>query len=213
MGNSPREMCRKKRGETIVRNLKKRHFEAYFCETAEEAVKKALELIPEGASVSWGGSMTIRDMGLTKALKEGNYQVTDRDEAVSEEEVRKAYRAAFDAEYYLTSANAVSEDGVLVNIDGRGNRVAAMVYGPEYVIVVAGLNKVAKTVEEAVSRARNVAAPTNQHRFDHRTPCMSAGICENCLSPDCICNQILITRNASPAGRIKVILVGEDLGY
>ena len=88
-----------------------------------------------------------------------------------------------------------------------------MVYGPEYVIVVAGLNKVAKTVEEAVSRARNVAAPTNQHRFDHRTPCMSAGICENCLSPDCICNQILITRNASPAGRIKVILVGEDLGY
>ena len=213
MGNSARETCNEQRGRTIVKNLERRHFDAWYCATKEEACSLALKLIPEGASVSWGGSMTIRDIGLTEALKKGNYRVIDRDEARTEEEKKKAYLDAFDADYYLASVNALSEDGVLVNIDGNGNRVAAMVYGPRNVLLVAGLNKAAKTAAEAVSRARNVAAPMNQHRFDHKTPCMTTGTCENCLSPDCICSQILITRNASPKGRIKVILVGEELGF
>ena len=130
MGNSAREACNEQKGRTIVRNLERRHFDAWYCATKEEACSLALKLIPEGASVSWGGSMTIRDIGLTEALYKGNYRVIDRDEARTEEEKKKAYLDAFDADFYLASVNALSEDGVLVNIDGNGNRVAAMAYGP-----------------------------------------------------------------------------------
>ncbi|MCD2491119.1 lactate utilization protein [Lacrimispora sp. NSJ-141] len=213
MSKTPKELFQEKRGITVVKNLESRHFEAYYCTTREEALQKVLELIPEESSVSWGGSMTIRDMGLTDALNRGNYRTIDRDKAANEEEKKKAYRDAMSAEYYLTSANGISEDGQLVNVDGTGNRVAAVVYGPEYVIVVAGMNKVAKTADDALVRARTIAAPTNQQRFQRKTPCTVTGVCGDCISPDCICNQVLITRNCSPAGRIKVVLVGEELGY
>ncbi len=213
MNKTPKELFQEKRGITVVKNLENRHFEAYYCPTKEEALQKVLELIPEESSVSWGGSMTIRDMGLTDALNQGNYRTIDRDKAVNEEEKKKAYRDAMSAEYYLTSANGISEDGQLVNVDGTGNRVAAIVYGPEYVIVVAGMNKVAKTADDALVRARTIAAPINQQRFQRKTPCTVTGACGDCISPDCICNQVLITRNCSPAGRIKVVLVGEELGY
>ncbi|QNM05725.1 lactate utilization protein [Qiania dongpingensis] len=213
MDKTPKELFQEKRGITVVKNLENRHFEAYYCPTEEEALQKVLELIPEESSVSWGGSMTIRDMGLTDALNRGNYRTIDRDKAENEEEKKKAYRDAMSAEYYLTSANGISEDGQLVNVDGTGNRVAAIVYGPEYVIVVAGMNKVAKTADDALVRARTIAAPTNQQRFQRKTPCTVTGACGDCISPDCICNQVLITRNCSPAGRIKVVLVGEELGY
>lgn len=213
MSQSARELMNEKRGKTVVKNLESRHFEAYYCKTKEEALKKALELIPEGVSVSWGGSMTIRDMGLAAAMNEGNYRAIDRDKAKTPEEKRKACLDALMADYYLTSANAISEDGQLVNVDGNGNRVAAIVYGPEHVIVVAGMNKVAKTVQDALVRARTLAAPMNQQRFSRNTPCTVTGTCADCKSPDSICNQILTTRLCSPAGRIKVILVGEDMGY
>lgn len=213
MSRSPRELMNEKRGKAVVKNLESRHFEAYYCETKEEALKKALELIPEEASVAWGGSMTIRDMGLTAAMNEGNYRAIDRDKVQTPEEKRQACLDAFGADYYLTSANGISEDGQLVNVDGNGNRVAAIVYGPKYVIVVAGMNKVVKTVNDALVRARTIAAPMNQQRFLRNTPCTTMGACADCKSPDSICNQILTTRLSSPAGRIKVILVGEELGY
>lgn len=213
MGQTPRELMNEKRGSNVVKNLEARNFEAYYCATGEEALKKALELIPEGASVSWGGSMTIRDLGLTKALHEGNYRVIDRDVYDSAENKRKACLEAFGADFYLTSANGISEDGQLVNVDGNGNRIAALIYGPEHVLVIAGMNKVVKTAEDALVRARTIAAPMNQQRFQGKTPCTVTGMCGDCKSPDCICNQILTTRNCKPAGRIKVILVGEDLGY
>lgn len=210
---TPRESFNEKRGNTVVKNLQGRGFDACYCKSGEEAREKALEWIKEGSSVAWGGSMTIRDIGLTEAVNKGNYQAIDRDAAETPEEKQKAAMDALSADYFLTSANGVSEDGQLVNVDGNGNRVAAIVFGPKYVIVVAGMNKVVRTAEDAMVRARTVAAPLNQQRFLKNTPCTLTGVCGDCKSPECICNQLLTTRNCRPAGRIKVILVGEELGY
>ena len=210
---TPRESFNEKRGNTVVKNLQGRGFDACYCRSGEEAREKALEWIKEGSSVAWGGSMTIRDIGLTEAVNKGNYQAIDRDAAETPEEKQKAAMDALSADYFLTSANGVSEDGQLVNVDGNGNRVAAIVFGPKYVIVVAGMNKVVRTAEDAMVRARTVAAPLNQQRFLKNTPCTVTGVCGDCKSPECICNQLLTTRNCRPAGRIKVILVGEELGY
>ncbi len=200
-------------GKYLIKKLENRHFEAYYCTTAQEALTQALSLIPEKSSVSWGGSMTIRDMGLTKALHAGDYEVIDRDLGKTPEEIAELHRKGLLVDYYLMSANAVSEDGVLVNIDGTGNRVAALSFGPKNVIVICSLNKVAADVDAAVKRARSVAAPINSMRFLGKTPCAATGRCHNCTSEECICNQILITRVCRPAHRIKVILVGEELGF
>lgn len=210
---TPKEIRNELLGKTLVENLNNRHFEAYYCPTAAEALEKALSLIPEKSSVSWGGSMTIRDMGLTKALHERDYEVIDRDLGKTPEEVAALHRQGLLADYFLTSTNAISEEGVLVNIDGTGNRLAAICFGPKNVIVICGMNKVAKDVDAAVKRVRGYAAPVNSMRFRGKTPCASTGRCHNCISAECICNQVLITRVCRPAGRIKVILVGEDLGY
>ena len=201
--------------EKLVGNLKQRHYEAFFCPTAQEAVEKITGMIPEGSSVTWGGSMTIRDMGLTKALhnKEG-LDIWDRDLAPSREEAQEIYRRAFYADYYLSSVNAMSEDGEIVNIDGNGNRVAAITFGPKRVILVVGINKVAQNLDTAISRARSLAAPVNMMRFaDLNTPCKNDGMCHDCKSPDSICNYIQIMRNSHPVGRHIVVIVGEELGY
>lgn len=200
-------------GKSMLPALEKRNFEAYYCSTAEEALKKAVSLIPEGSSVSWGGSVTIREMGLTKAVHEKNYEVIDRDLAKTPEEMYELHRKGLLADYFLTSTNAISKDGVLVNIDGNGNRVAAICFGPKNVIVICGINKVAPTVQDAIARARSFAAPVNAMRFMGKTPCTATGSCHNCTSPDCICDQILITRMSKAKNRIKIILVGEDLGF
>lgn len=210
---TPRELFHEKRGNTVVKHLQERGFEACYCKTGEGAKKKALEWMEEGASVAWGGSMTIQEIGLTKAVREGNYRAIDREQAVTAEEKQEAAMDALSADYFLTSANGISEDGQLVNVDGNGNRVAAIVFGPKHVIVVAGMNKVVKTAQDAMVRARTVAAPFNQQRFLKHTPCATTGVCSDCKSSECICNQLLTTRNCRPAGRIQVILVGEELGY
>ena len=210
---TPQEKRNELLGATLVKNLERRRFEAYYCPTAAEAIEKAISLIPEGSSVTWGGSVTIRDMGLTKAIKEGNYNVIDRDTASNPAEMKEMMRQGLLTDFYLTSTNAISESGVLVNVDGNGNRVAALCYGPNNVIVVTGLNKVAQDVDAAIKRARSYAAPINSMRFMGKTPCAVDGTCHNCTSEDCICNQIVLTRGCRPAGRIKVILIGEDLGF
>ena len=192
--------------------MESRHFEAYYCGTKEEALKKALELIPEGSVVAWGGSVTMNEIGLSEALHNGKYQLIDRDAAPPEER-RKLMRQGLLADYFISGANAVSEDGEIVNIDGMGNRVGAIVYGPDHVVMIAGMNKVAKTLEDAVKRARTIAAPINKQRFGGTTPCAKTGSCGDCKAEDCICCQMLVTRVCRPAGRIKVILVGEDLGF
>lgn len=213
MSTGPKETRNNLLAEKMLKNLKQRHFNAFYCPTAAEAVEKASSLIPDGSSVTWGGSMTIRDMGLTRRLKERNLKVLDRDDTGSREEAQQIYRDAFSCDYYLSSANAISEDGVIVNIDGNGNRVAAITFGPKNVILVIGLNKVAQDVNSALARARSTASPTNAARFDINTPCRKDGVCHNCNSPESICNYIHFLRNSHPAGRHTVILVGEDLGY
>ena len=170
-------------------------------------------MIPKGATVAWGGSMTIRDMGLTAKLKAGDYEIYDRDDVNTLEDKIRMYRKAFECDYYLSSVNAISEDGVIVNIDGNGNRVAAITWGPEHVILVVGLNKVCQDVDAAMKRARSEAAPINMARFDLNTPCQKDGTCHDCLSPDSICNYISIQRMSHPAKRHTVVLVDESLGY
>lgn len=199
--------------EKMIKNLRRRNFEAFYCPTAAEAVNKISSLILDGSSVTWGGSMTIRDMGLTKALHERDLRVLDRDMAADRDEAQRIYREAFSCDYYLSSANAISEDGVIVNIDGNGNRVAAITFGPKKVILVIGLNKVAQDVQSALARARSTASPINAARFDIKTPCRADGVCHNCNSPESICNYIHFLRNSHPAGRHIVVLIGEELGY
>lgn len=210
--SDPKKLYYEKRAALLIKNLKSRHFDAYYCKNKESALEKALELIPEGASVSWGGTVTAKQIGLIDAVKNGSYQVIDRADANTPEERLEAERKALFSDVFLTSANGLSLDGQMVNIDGYGNRVAAIIYGPKTVLVIAGMNKVVDTLEEAVCRARTVAAPANQQRFLRDTPCTVTGACADCKSEDCICNQIVITRHCRPVGRIKFILVGEDLG-
>lgn len=200
-------------GERIVKALESRNMEGFYAETKEAALVKALEWIPEGSSVAWGGSMSIAEIGLKKAICEGNYQEYNRDDAPDRETKRKIELATYDCDFFLTSANALSEDGVLVNIDGFANRVSSIAAGPRTVIMVVGMNKVVKDVENALSRARNEAAPINAQRFNLDTPCSKTGVCFDCKNPDTICCQILITRYSKLPKRIKVILVNEELGF
>ena len=202
-----------KRGEVLVKNLKKRHFDAVYCDTKEEALQQALSWIPEGSTVGWGGATSAQQIGLMAALNAGNYQTLDRDKCSSVQEREEIAHKCLSADVFLTGANALSLDGQMVNIDGNGNRAAAIVYGPRSVIVIAGMNKVTDSLEAAITRARTVAAPMNQQRFCLENPCTITGTCADCKSETCICNHIVITRHCRPAGRIKFILVGEELGF
>ena len=201
-----------KSGPTLVKAMKKRQFDAYYCSTAEEAVEKVLELIPEGDVVSWGGVATVDQLGIKDRLRQRNQPLIDRDTAKTPDERMDMLRQALTCDTFLMSSNAISKDGQLVNIDGMGNRVAAMCFGPRQVVVIAGMNKVLGTLDDAVARARNVAAPANAQRFGLKTPCGLTGQCGNCTSPDCCCAQIVTTRFSKIPGRIKVVLVGEVLG-
>ena len=202
-----------KRGEVLVKALQKRHFEAYYCASKDEALKQVLALLPEGSTVGWGGAVSAAQVGVQEAVNAGNYNVIDRDQFSDPAEKLRCMRECFDADYFITGANAISLDGQMVNIDGNGNRVGMIVYGPRHIIVVAGMNKVCPSIEDAVKRARTVAAPMNQQRFGLPNPCTCTGVCADCLTETSICNQILITRNCKPAGRIKFVLVGEELGF
>ena len=168
---TPKELCYEKRGAVLVKNLKSRHFDAYYCANREEALKKALELIPEGATVGWGGAMSAQQIGLLDALNSGNYHALDRAKCQTPEEREQNMRDCLFADVFLTGANGLSLDGQMVNIDGGGNRVAATIFGPKSVLVIAGMNKVMDSLEDAVRRARTVAAPMNQQRFLRNNPC------------------------------------------
>lgn len=209
---TPKELYYEKRAARLVENLKKRNFDAHYCATKEEALELALSMIPEGATIGWGGSATAQQMGLMEAVKTGPYRPIDRDHCAPEDR-GELMRQSLLADVFITGANGLSLDGQMVNIDGTGNRVAAIAYGPEQVIVVAGMNKVEDTLEDAIRRARTVAAPMNKQRFQSETPCAVTGICADCKSEGCICNQIIITRNCRPAGRIRFILIGQELGF
>ena len=196
--------------ETVIKGLKSRNMTGWYAASREEALAKALELIPEGSSVTMGGAMSAHEIGLVQALKDGNYRFIDRD---AYEDKRAAMLAAYDADVFLAGANAMTEDGVIINVDGNANRVSAIAQGPRKVLFIVGMNKICPDPDSAMNRARGVAAPINAQRFGLSTPCSKTGSCMNCKSPDTICCQILITRFSRHAGRIHVILVNDELGY
>lgn len=211
-------MCseREKRGkllaERVIRGLETRNMEGYYASTREEALKIALDLIPEGSTVGWGGSTSLTDIGLKQAVCEGNYTVLNRDICKSPEEKHEVEVKCMGSDYFLASTNAVTEDGMLLNIDGNANRIAAISFGPKNVILVVGINKIVKNEGAGMYRMRYEAAPILAQRFPVDTPCKKAGVCTDCLVSDCICNQILITRFSKFKGRIKVIIVNDTLG-
>lgn len=198
---------------TIIKNLSKRQMEGYYCPDRISALQKAIDLIPKGASIGWGGSITLEETGVMDFIKNGDYKIINRDLATTPDEQRKIYGEICCSDFFLMSTNAITLDGELINIDGRGNRVAFLCYGPQNVLILAGMNKVVSNIEEGLNRGRNIAAPPNAIRINRKTPCAITGKCEDCYSPDCMCGQFVITRRSGVPNRIKVILIGEELGY
>lgn len=204
----------KNQAETIIKNLEKRNMEGYFAETKEEAVRIIMErFLTPGTSVCFGGSMTLKESGLMDAIEQSDCIVYDRTTAKTPEEMRDMKAKMINSDYFLMSTNAITIDGELVNIDGFANRVSFLCYGPEHVIVLAGMNKVVSGVEDGVRRVRDVASPPNTVRLNKNTPCAVTGRCGDCYREDCICSQLVITRRSGVKNRIKVILVAEELGY
>ena len=194
----------------VIKGLKSRSMEGYYAPDRASALETALSLIEPGSSVTMGGAMSAIEIGLVEAVKNGDYRFIDRN---TYEDKRAAMLAAYDADVFLSSANAVTNDGILVNIDGNANRVSAIAQGPKKVLFIVGMNKVCPDLDTAMKRARNVAAPANAQRFGLATPCSKTGTCFDCKSPDTICCQFLITRFSRHQGRIHVILVNDTLGF
>ena len=199
--------------DSLIGKFNNRGIEGYYCENADEALLMAKRFLTPGCSISWGGSETLEEIGLIDYLKESDYILYDRHTAKTPEESSMMYSKIVTADYFFMSSNAITLDGQLVNIDGRGNRVACLIAGPKNVIIIAGMNKIVTDVDTGIERVRNMAAPPNNVRLNKKTPCAELGRCANCLVDDCICCEIVITRKSQIPGRIKVILVGEELGY
>ena len=199
--------------QKVIQGLKNRHMNGYYVHTKQEAFDLVFELMKSDSSVGWGGSDTINSLGIKEELYKRDFKVIDRDKVKDADEKYNIERETFYADYYLMSANAITEDGILVNMDGHCNRVACLCFGPKQVIMVVGMNKVTKDIDSAISRLRNVAAPINNQRFGGNRPCQVTGSCANCLAQGCICDQLVITRNSMDPDRIHVILVDEVLGY
>lgn len=209
----PKKQYYENTAATVIKNMEKRHIKGYYCPDSKSAVQMLLELIPQGSSIGWGGAETLKETGIMDAICGGPYRIFDRKSVSTPEETRKIYQEINACDYFLMSSNAITLAGELINIDGRGNRVSSLCFGPEHVIIVAGMNKVVANLESGLDRVHNVAAPINALRLNKNTPCAVTGKCADCQSPDCICTHTVITRNSHTPGRIQVILVGEELGY
>ncbi|KPU27199.1 membrane protein [Caloranaerobacter sp. TR13] len=197
-----------------IENLEKNNMHGYFVQSEREAIEKIKELIKEGDTVTVGGSMTLFEVGVIDFLRNGKYNFLDRyKDGLTSEDIKQLYRNSFSADVYFTGSNAITEEGELYNVDGRGNRVAAMIYGPDKVIVVVGVNKIVKNIDEAIERNRELAAPANAKRLNRKTPCAEVGYCMDCMSPDRICNEYVVIKRQMQKGRIHVIIVNKDLGY
>ncbi len=210
---SPKQQYYENLAESIIEKFNLRGIEGYYCADREEANTKAKRFLTPGCSVSWGGSMTIQEIGLIDDLKESDYTIYDRKDAVTPEEKREMFGRIVTSDFYFMSSNAITLDGQLINIDGAGNRVACLCHGPEHVVLIAGMNKIVTDVASGIARVRNMASPPNALRLNLNTPCAEYGRCADCLTQDCICAQTVVTRFSRVPGRIKVILVGEELGY
>lgn len=210
---NPLAQAYENQAHTIIKALEKRNMTGYYFGTAQEARDHINQMIEDHSTVTWGGSMTLNEIGIKETLKDRSLNVLDRADAKTPEEVTSIYQKAFSSDYYLMSTNAITLDGQLINIDGNGNRVAALIWGPKQVIIVAGMNKVALDEPSGIERVRNFASPPNTVRLNLTTPCQKTGKCHDCLVDDCICCQVVTTRKSRHKNRIHVILVGETLGY
>lgn len=200
--------------ETVIKNLKRRNMEGYYCETSAEAVELVCGMIPAGDSITWGGSVTFTQSGMKAALEErGSWKLLDRTTAVTDDEKREMWRDRASADWFFMSTNALTIGGELVNIDGNGDRLACLVHGPSHVVVLAGMNKLVADVDAGIKRIRTTTCPLNAARLHTATPCETAGICGNCHAERCMCCETVITRHSRHDGRIKVVLIGEELGY
>lgn len=199
--------------DQVIKKFNLRGIEGYYCSSKEEALTTAKRFLTPGCSISWGGSETLKEIGLFESLKDSDYILYDRFSATNEEERKQLYGKIVTSDYFFMSSNAITLNGELLNIDGSGNRVACLIHGPQNVVIVAGMNKLVPDVESGLARIRNMAAPPNGVRLGLSTPCSELGRCADCLSEDCMCCQTVITRKSRIPSRIKVILVGEELGY
>lgn len=211
---NPMDLYYKNLADTTIKNLEKRQIQGFYCTSSQEAVTLASDMVTSGSTAAFGGSMTLSESGMMEALRSRkDLTLLDRDAAKDQEEAAGISRQSLLADYYFMSSNAVTANGELVNIDGYGNRVSALIFGPKQVIILAGMNKVVPTLKDAITRAQNTAAPANSTRLGRKTPCAVTGLCSDCLSPECICAQTVITRRSQIPDRIKVILINESLGY
>lgn len=212
---TPKQTAWKTQAEKIIKNMAKRHINGYYVETKEEALEKALSMMPEGSSVANGGSTTLAQVGLLPYVKEHpeKYTFIDRKAAKNDEETQLIHSQSMMADYFLMGTNAVTLDGELVNIDGNGNRVSALCFGPKHVIIIVGMNKIVADEEVAYKRIRTEACPPNATRLELNTPCHLTGKCAECLGTSSMCSQLLTTRMSRYPDRIHVIMVGEELGF
>ncbi len=210
---SPKEEAFASLAEGIIKNLESRNMEGYYFDNSKSCIDKILSMMPSGSVVSWGGSESVIECGMMDALHKHNYELIDRASARTPEEQRSIFARTVMSDFYFMSTNAITMDGELMNIDGNGNRTACLIHGPEHVMIIAGRNKVVEDIEFAESRIRNIASPANAKRLGRKTPCNYTGRCGDCISPDCMCNQIVVTRRSGRPGRIKVFLINEELGY
>ena len=198
---------------TVIKNLEKRQIEGYYTPDKNAAIELLRSMIPEGSTIGYGGSVSLSEIGALTALDTPAYKLIKREEAKTEEDTERIFREILFADFFLMSSNAITVGGELVNVDGRGNRIAFLAYGPKNVILVCGMNKITADVDSAVKRIKTLAAPMNAVRLSRNTPCTITGVCGDCQSPDCICANTIITRRSHIKGRVKVLLVGEELGF
>ena len=210
---NPKKEAYRQTAKTIIGWLERRNIDGYYFETSKDAVEAILNTVPEGSKVTWAGSVTFIESGMKEALEKGNYELIDRDAINTKEEAREVYGKQVMSDFCFMSTNAITLKGELVNIDGRSNRLSLLLHGPQNVILLIGMNKVVADVESGIKRIRTSACPANTIRLNKNTPCSKTGVCGECLLDDSICSNIVITRRSTYKGRIKVYLIGEELGF
>lgn len=197
-----------------IEALKKNNIEGIFLENETEIFSFLKSLLKENSTIGFGGSKTLEQLGILDFLREGNYNLLDRARPdLSSEEIEKILKECFFADYYFSSSNAITENGEIYNVDGNGNRVAAITYGPKKVFLIVGVNKIVKNVEEAIERNRNISAPANCIRLKRNTPCSKIGYCVECRAEDRICNTYVLMKHQRFKDRITVIFLNKSLGY
>jgi len=198
----------------LLKNFFHRNMKGYFVENKKELMDLIEELVPEKSTIGCGDSMTLEECRLYDFFRNGNFDFKDKyRKGITKEEKQKIYIENFSVDTFISSANAITEDGKIFNIDGNGSRVAPIIYGPKQVLIIVGINKVVPKIEDAIKRARQIAAPLDAIRLNKKTPCSTLRYCVDCKSPDRICNSFVAIEGQFIKDRVKIIIINENLGY